>query len=220
MTAFFVTGTDTDAGKTHASCALLFAARRRQLSCAGYKPIESGCPVDGSPGHDAMALGSAAGTEPITTYTFAPPIAPHIAAQRAGKSVVLEPILTRAAELQDNTDFFLVEGAGGFLVPISGNASMATLAQELQLPIIIVAPNRLGAINHSLLTIEAARARGLSIAAVVLSAVANGAGDGLENRQSIAQVGEVPAYELPHCNTDLDMAMAAEPILNALLDSD
>jgi dethiobiotin synthetase len=216
MMSYFVTGTDTDAGKTHVSRALLLAAKRQSLSCAGYKPIESGCPTAGSPGNDAIALSIAAGTEPITTYTFAPPIAPHIAARRAKQEIAVGRIVATTRRLQGETDFLLVEGAGGFLVPLSSTASMADLAKELQLPLLIVTADRLGAINHALLSIEAAKTRNLEIAALVLTEVYKGAGDGLENRQSIAQFGQVPVYELPHCDGDEPMADAAMHIFEAL----
>ena len=216
MTSFFVTGTDTDAGKTYVSRALLLAAREAGLTCAGYKPIESGCPTADEPGHDAIALSIAAGTKPLTTYTFAPPIAPHIAASRAGIEIELERICTAAQELQHKTEFFLVEGAGGFLVPLSSSYSIADLATQLNFPLILVVPNRLGAINHALLSIEAAHHRNLEIAAVILSEVERGAGSGLENQKSIEQFGHVPVFDLPHCTTSTAMAKAATPILKTL----
>ncbi len=216
MMSFFVTGTDTDAGKTHVTRALLLAARTRGLACAGYKPIESGCPRSHAPGHDATALAAAAGTAPLTTYTFVPAIAPHLAARRAAVTIDVQRICEQASQLQQASEFFLVEGAGGFLVPLSATSSTADLATELQLPLILVAANRLGTINHTLLTLEAARHRNLQIRAVILSEVIAGAGHGLENQEAIEEYGQVPVFELPHCTGDTEMAHAAQPILAAL----
>tara|TARA_R110002096_G_scaffold16898_5_gene57807 strand:+ start:6648 stop:7322 length:675 start_codon:yes stop_codon:yes gene_type:complete len=217
MTSFFVTGTDTDAGKTHVSRALLLAAREEGLTCAGYKPIESGCPRANAPGHDAIALSLAAGTAPLTTYTFVPPIAPHIAASRAHVEIKIAHIRETAQGLNRDTEFFLVEGAGGFLVPLSRTSSIADLATALAFPVLLVVANRLGAINHALLSIEAARHRSLKIAAIILSEVESGAGAGLENHETIEQFGQVPVFDLPHCNTPTQMAKAATPILQTIL---
>jgi len=216
MMGFFVTGTDTDAGKTHVTRALLLAARSLGLRCAGYKPIESGCPNSNAPGHDASALAAAAGTAPLTTYTFLPAIAPHLAARQAGITIDVDHICERTSALQQASEFLLVEGAGGFLVPLSEHCSTADLAAGLQLPLLLVAADRLGAINHTLLTIEAARHRNLDIRAVILSEVTAGAGHGLENRNAIEEYGQVPVFELAHCTGDAELAHAAQPILEAL----
>ena len=216
MMGFFVTGTDTDAGKTHVTRALLLAARNLGLTCAGYKPIESGCPNSNAPGHDASALAAAAGTAPLTTYTFGPAIAPHLAARRAAVTIDVDRICDRTRQLKVDSEIFLVEGAGGFLVPLSATSSTADLAVALKLPLILVAANRLGAINHTLLTIEAARHRNLDIRAVVLSEVTAGAGHGLENQNAIEEHGQVPVFEFAHCTGDVELAHEAAPILEAI----
>lgn len=217
MTAFFITGTDTDAGKTHVSRALLMAARTRGLRVAGYKPIESGCPEADMPGLDAQSLGEAGGHAPITTYRFGPAISPHLAAARAGVEIDMERIVDQARKLDADHDIVLVEGAGGLLVPISETESMADLATRLALPMIIVAADRLGSMNHSLLTLEAARHRGLDVAALVLSETRLGSGRGLENAAAIRAHGHVNVHAFVHNETARDMILAGAGLLDALL---
>ncbi len=201
MIGFFVTGTDTDAGKTHIAQALLLAARARGMRSIGYKPIESGCPP-GKPGPDAVALAAAANTEPQTTYMLHDPVAPHVAARRQTQHLSLQPIVEQVQRYRETIDFLVVEGAGGFLVPMSSHESMADLARAVALPLLIVAPNRLGTINHSLLTIEAARRRDLEVAAVILNELKIET-TMLENNESIAEHGSVLVLEFPHTNTQL-----------------
>ena len=176
MTAIFVTGTDTAAGKTHVTRALAAAARAAGLRVRVCKPIETGC-ERGPDGElvpaDALALAAAAGDDaPVTRlcpWRFALPAAPEVAAAAEGVTIALEPIadaLTRAAK---DADLLLVEGAGGLLVPIREGLDMAGLAARFDLPVIVVARAALGTINHTLLTLEAARARELRVLGVVVS---------------------------------------------------
>ncbi len=213
---FFVTGTDTDAGKTHAACALLRAARIRGLTCESYKPIESGCPVESKPGRDACALAVAAGSTPRSTYMFTPPIAPHVAARQAGLSINLESIAQQASAIEENSEFFLVEGAGGLVVPICDDKNFSHLAARLEYPVIIVAADRLGAMNHTLLTLEAARSRNLPIACVVLSETTPGSGRGLDNHGAIAHFGDVTTFSLPYRESADASAEDALPIVEHL----
>lgn len=215
MIGFFVTGTDTDAGKTHIAQALLLAARARGMRAIGYKPIESGCPL-GEPGPDALALASAANTKPQTTYTLHDPVAPHVAAQRQGQQLSLQPIVEQVQQYRETVDFLVVEGAGGFLVPMSLHESMADLARATKLPLLIVAPNRLGTINHSLLTIEAARQRNLQVAAVILNDLKLNT-TMLDNSKSIEEHGSVLVLEFPHTNSPQQLVEYGEKLLLSLL---
>ncbi len=178
MIAYFVTGTDTAVGKTTVGRALLAAATARGLRTRCCKPVESGIAraADGSliPG-DAEALWLATDRrqprESACLYHFEEPVAPGVAAERAGQSIDLDVIVQHVRALSEpGPDFLLVEGAGGLLVPLGAGRSIADLALALSFPLLIVARPGLGTINHTLLTIEAARARGLALAGVIFSA--------------------------------------------------
>ncbi|HTE49962.1 MAG TPA: dethiobiotin synthase [Kofleriaceae bacterium] len=147
-----------------------------------------------------------------TVFRFAAPLAPSVAAEREGGAVTFAPILRAADRLRSlSPDLFLVEGAGGLLVPISDSTDMADLAAALATPLLIVARDGLGTINHTLLTLEAAAARRLPVVGVVLSAVTAGTDprDAARNAHEIARRGRVPVLGcLPH-STDLSLASLA-----------
>lgn len=206
---FFVSGTDTDVGKTVVACALVRAMIRRGLDVGVMKPIETGVGAEGP--LDAQALRStAAATEPleeICPQTFALPAAPTVAAASEGRAVEMEPIRDAFARLRAKHDWLVVEGAGGLLVPATRDLSMADLSRALELPLLIVARAALGTINHTLLTLEAAVARGLPVAGVVIShsagrlSAADAANlEALREALGTALVGEIPPLgqgELP-----------------------
>jgi len=159
---FFVTATDTGVGKTFVTAALATALRARGRDVAVFKPVQSGATAE-DPSGDAVLLGA------DCVYAFAAPLAPLVAARAEGRTIELEPILARARELVREHELLLVEGAGGLLVPLADDFDLADLAVALGLPLVIVARAGLGTVNHTLLTIEAARARGLELAGVVLN---------------------------------------------------
>lgn len=167
---FFVTGTDTGVGKTLVSTALLHAWRRRGHAVAGMKPVASGAAVtpQGLRNEDALALQAAASRdwpyEVVNPYVFAPPIAPHLAAAEAGVTVGLEAIARSLQTLRSAADVVVVEGAGGFLVPLAPGLSFADLPGQLGLEVILVVGLRLGCLNHAFLTAEAVERRGLRLA--------------------------------------------------------
>jgi dethiobiotin synthetase len=223
MKQYFVTGTDTGVGKTTVSCALLAAARARGLTVDALKPVETGCPID-SRGFlvpaDVAALALATGGEPRGLHVFREPLAPSVAAELDGDVIDLELIdagmtLLRSQKL----DFLLVEGAGGLLVPLTDDLDMAGLAAHYGLPLLVVARDGLGTINHTLLTLEAAARRGLVVAGVILSAASPGTSqrDAERNALEIARRGGVRILGiLPH-QTDLSpaaLARAAEAHLD------
>lgn len=174
MNGFFVTATDTGVGKTEVACALLRAARGAGIDAVGMKPAQSGL----VPGElsDAERLHEASGgVEPLAAicpYTLAAPLAPAVAARLEGRTIELPRILEAARSLAVRHGAIVVEGAGGLLVPLTDRESYADLAVALGLPLVVVARAGLGTLNHTLLTVEAARRRGLSIAAVVLNRTA------------------------------------------------
>ncbi|WP_462380071.1 dethiobiotin synthase [Pseudomonas sp. Marseille-QA0892] len=176
--AYFVTGTDTDAGKTTIAAGLLHAARQAGYSTAAVKPVASGCTQtpEGLRNSDAMALWAecslSLGYEDVNPFAFEPAIAPHVAALEAGVSLSVEGVAARiGAVLGRDAGFTLVEGAGGWRVPLNGEAMLSALPMTLELPVILVVGVRLGCINHALLTAEAIRSDGLVLAGWVANLI-------------------------------------------------
>ncbi len=165
----FVTGTDTEVGKTFVSCALLAMLKRQGVKAAAMKPVASGAEeVDGRwCNDDARRLQAAAGVDAdlslINPCVFPDPVAPHIAAARAGVTIDFARIRQCFSRLQEDADFVLVEGVGGWLVPLNERQSVADLARELDLPVLLVVGMRLGCINHALLTAQAIAQTGLKL---------------------------------------------------------
>ena len=179
MTTYFVTGTDTDAGKTLATSALLCAARQRQLTTLGLKPIASGSEAtpSGLRNHDALAL-QVQSFPPVeyptvNPWAFAPAIAPHLAALEAGAMLNVARVTQalRATLSHTPRDLTLIEGAGGWRVPLNDSETLADFARELRLPVILVVGLRLGCINHACLTAEAIEADGLQVAGWVANGI-------------------------------------------------
>ncbi len=173
----FVTGTDTSAGKTVVSCALLSALAREGFSVAGFKPVAAG--ADQTPGglrnEDASLLRRHSSIsleyEEVNPITLEPPIAPHIAARSAGISLSPELLAKRHRQLARKVDIVISEGAGGWLVPLSETDCMADLAIRIGDPVILVVAMRLGCLNHAILTAESIRARGAKFAGWVANIV-------------------------------------------------
>jgi len=164
---YFVTGTDTGIGKTTFAVALIHALRQRGLKVAAMKPVAAGGDlIEGKcVNEDVLALRHAANIKAdlsiINPYAFAPPIAPHIAAAQAGKTIDLAHIVSVYTALAAQADVVVVEGAGGLCVPLNAQHDIADLVEALRLPIILVVGMRLGCLNHALLTAAAIAQRGL-----------------------------------------------------------
>ncbi|MBO9550924.1 dethiobiotin synthase [Pseudomonas sp.] len=203
--AYFIAGTDTDVGKTTIAAGLLHAARLQGLSTLGAKPVASGCTMTpkGLRNSDAQALIDESSVklayEEVNPFAFEPAIAPHVAAREAG--VALEvPVLSRAMRhvLDQGADFTLVEGAGGWRVPLSNHANLSDLAIALKLPVILVVGVRLGCINHALLSAEAIARDGLQLAGWVANIIEPRTSRLEENLASLAErlpapcLGRVP----------------------------
>ncbi len=167
--AMFVTGTDTDAGKTYISAALLRHFAAQSLRVVGMKPVASGVTeLDGVlHNSDVTQLRQASNVQAdvrwINPYCFTPAIAPHIAAQQAGVAIDLQQIKQAYEQLCGMADVVVVEGAGGWLVPLNGQQTIADLAQLLDIPIVLVVRIRLGCINHALLSVADIQRRGLTL---------------------------------------------------------
>jgi dethiobiotin synthetase len=160
MPTLFVTGTDTGIGKTHIACALLRQLRAEGISACGYKPVSAGCAVtpQGLRNDDALALQLAAGTdEPyarINPYAFEPAVAPHLAARAAGIAISTAQLDQAHAQLTACYDWIVIEGAGGWLVPLNDQLTFGDWATQRRWPVLLVVGMRLGCLNHALLTAE------------------------------------------------------------------
>lgn len=156
---YFVTGTDTGVGKTRVAVALVHALRAQGLRVAVMKPVAAGC-APGAPNEDVRALMQAANVaadvNDVNPYRFEAAIAPHIAAVQAGVRIELDRVAAAFARLAARADTVVVEGAGGWRVPLNGREDMADLAVRLGLPVLLVVGLRLGCLNHALLTADAA----------------------------------------------------------------
>lgn len=168
--AHFLVGTDTEVGKTYVTCALLHRARMQGLQAVGMKPVAAGADVvDGAMSNgDARALLAASSAlarpDEINPYCLPDPIAPHVAAAEAGVSIRPQPILAALSALRSRADWVLVEGVGGFRVPLGTDWDTADLAELLRLPVILVVGLRLGCLSHALLTAEAIERHKLRLA--------------------------------------------------------
>lgn len=172
---FFITGSDTDVGKTYVGCEIVRQLRDRGLGIETRKPAESGCEpgADGHPlTHDAAALRAANGEretiERIAPFRFRAAVAPHRAARLEGAPLHIHQLID-ACDRDDPSSCLIVEGAGGFYSPLAEDGLNADLASALQLPVIVVVRNRIGAVNQALMTVQAVASRHLRVAAIVLN---------------------------------------------------
>jgi len=196
MRGCFVTGTDTAAGKTVVAAAIAAALHASGRRVAAFKPVVTGlddAPDDDWPAdHELLGLATGACAQDVTAATFGPALSPHLAAELAGGELALDQLIGAARRAAAGADVLVVEGVGGLLVPLNTQHDVRDLALALGLPLVIAARPGLGTINHSLLTIEAARAVGLDVRAVVLTPWPDAPGI-LErsNRATIERLGQV-----------------------------
>jgi len=203
--AYFVTGTDTGVGKTHVAAALLHLAGHRGLRTAAIKPVAAGCQTTaaGLRNDDALILQAASSLslayEQVNPVALAPAVAPHLAASEAGLSLAVDSLARHCrGVLALGADLTLVEGAGGWRVPLNDRETLADLAAALGLPVIMVVAMRLGCINHAILTAEAIRRDGLILAGWVANSVDVAMPLRRENLQTLVQrlgaplLGDIP----------------------------
>lgn len=201
--SFFVTGTDTEVGKTAVSCALLHAARTAGLTTAAVKPVAAGCDADGH-NEDALALQAAMTLAlpyaQVNPVALQPAIAPHIAAAQAGRSLHADRLAGFCrGVMHSGADLVLVEGAGGWRVPLGPRETLADVAITLGIDVIMVVAMRLGCINHALLTAEAIRADGLRLAGWVANQPAAAMACHAENLDTLQALLPAPLLgEIPH----------------------
>ena len=213
MIGYFVTGTDTGVGKTLVSAALLHALALRYRRVAGMKPVAAGAIEVGGVQtcEDVLALRSASTVavppELDNPVLLSEPLSPHIAAQRTGVRIDIAEIARRYQALRDHADAVVVEGAGGFHVPLSPTETGAELAQRLGLPVLLVVGLRLGCLNHAALTADAIRARGLVLAGWIANRVDPSMQAQQENIAWLAQrlaapmLADVPYSDAPDART-------------------
>ncbi|MEX2367585.1 MAG: dethiobiotin synthase, partial [Pseudohongiellaceae bacterium] len=203
---YFITGTDTGVGKTWFSCALLEAASNAGFRCAAIKPLAAGARAteQGLRNDDALALQQSMSVklpyEQVNPVCFEPAIAPHIAAARAGKTMTVNRLagFCRGLMMQ-KADLTLVEGAGGWYVPVNGREYLSCLPAQLNMPVILVVAMRLGCLNHALLTAQAIQADRVSLAGWVANQVDPGMVCYRENLETLQAMMPAPMLaELPY----------------------
>jgi dethiobiotin synthetase len=201
---FFVTGTDTGVGKTVVAAALTRALVARGLRVAVMKPVASGSDPtsEGLRNSDALTLMAAANVtapyEVVNPYCFLPPISPHIAAREARVEIDLTLLRSRLDFLAGAADCVIVEGAGGWLAPLSDTAAMADLAAALSLPVLLTVGLRLGCLNHALLTRESLATRGTALAGWIANAIDPHFDRAVENLAALtARLGAPPLACVP-----------------------
>jgi len=222
MRGLFITGTDTGIGKTLVSCGLAAAWTAQGKRVGVLKPAETGCDMRNGALYpdDAMRLAgcaqSALPVETLCPYRFSPPVAPSVAAEQAGVSIRPDRIVEIFHTIAVQHDVTIVEGAGGLLVPLVGRYSFADLAQDLGIPVLVVVGSKLGALNHTLLTLHCIQTRGLPLAGYVLNHPTETSDDAIKtNAATLAGLTDVPCRGIiPHLslsgNIDQDRATLSD----------
>lgn len=201
--ALFIAGTDTEVGKTVVSKAILQAFAAKELTTIGYKPVAAGCEQypEGARNSDALHLQEAATQDieydDVNPYALMLPASPHIAAKRDGV-VIDEAVLSKLEQHKQNSDFVLVEGAGGWRVPVSDDVCLSNWVKKEQLPVVLTVGIKLGCLSHALLTAEAIRADGLNLVGWVANRINPGTEHYadiiamLEDKLGAPKLGEIP----------------------------
>jgi dethiobiotin synthetase len=200
LNGVFVTGTGTEVGKTVVAATIARSARAGGRAVAVFKPAVTGLDEAGEADHALLrrAAGSTQSDDEIAPYRYAPPASPHLAAAQAGERIERQRLLDVAGVAGAGADFLVCEGVGGLLGPLAPGYSVRDLAVDLGLPLVVAAPPGLGTINHTLLTIEAARGSGLEVEAVVLTPWPEEPSPiERSNRETIEALGGVRVETLP-----------------------
>ena len=200
MRGVFVTGTGTEVGKTVVAAVIAHTRAAAGERVAVFKPAVSGLDEGGESDHALLrrASGSSQSDEEIAPYRYGPPVSPHLGAELAGERIEPGRLVDAARAAADMSDFLVAEGVGGLLVPLTLGYLVRDLARDLALPLVIAASPGLGTINHTLMTVEAARAVGLEVAAVVLTPwPADPSAVEGSNREAIERIGDARVETLP-----------------------
>ncbi len=206
--SFFVTGTDTNAGKTYATALLIRALRKQGIDCVGMKPICCGVRDDAETLH--LASAGAAPLNDVNPVWLRTPAAPYVAAMVENRPIDLDLIRAGFASLQAAHSSVVVEGVGGWMVPIAQDYFVSDLVKDLKLPVLVVVANRLGALNHAVLTVRAIRAEGLECLGVILNEAVPAPEEEsvavTTNRAVLEAVLDARVLlEIPHGATDLEL---------------
>lgn len=201
---YFITGSDTDVGKTYIACEIVRQLRQLGIGIETRKPVESGCELSASGDlitRDAAALQAAneqlETIERITPFRYRAALAPHRAARLEQQQVQIESLVDACS--QDRIEHrLIVEGAGGFYSPLAENGLNADLASALQLPVIIVVNDRIGAVNQGLMTLHAVQSRQLRVAAMVLNQVQPEIEEGMDNVSDLKSYCDTPLFCCGH----------------------
>jgi len=205
MNGLFITGTDTNVGKTYAACKIAETLIQQGAKVKPRKPIESGCQLINSEliPDDALKLQKACQSEEpldiICPHRFQQAISPARAAQLNNQTITIEQLTQACTTQVKESDFILVEGAGGFYSPICKNALNADLAKALNLPVLLVSENRVGTINQVLLCLKAIEQKKLTVKAIVLNQISNT--DIIDNNSELSQLTNLPIFLLDENNS-------------------
>jgi dethiobiotin synthetase len=209
-----VTGTGTGVGKSVLAGAVVARLRAEGVRVRALKPIITGLDEPPEPcwppDHELLARAAGCSSDEVALMRFGPPVSPHLAAELAGRAVDPGWLCGAVREAAAGAEAVIVEGVGGLLVPLSGDYAVRAFARDLGLPVLIAAAAGLGTINHTLLTLEAARAHGLDVVAVVLTPWPGRPGAiELSNRDTIARLGAVEVHTLPEISSADPQLLAA-----------
>ncbi len=219
MQGVFITGTSTEVGKTFIGVAIATALTQRNIKVIPRKPIESGCTRNDDEliPQDAAALKEAANYQgplsEVCPYRFEPPVSPVRAAHLADKVLTTEQLVNICLEGSEQ-GFLLVEGAGGFYSPLAENGLNADLAVALQLPVLLVADDRLGVLSQVLLNVEAIKMRGLPLAGVVLNQLNGDLNDHMDNSADLRERLDCPLFTMPYSKEPV--CREADALIDAL----
>jgi len=203
LRGLFVTGTDTGAGKSVLAAAICAALAARGKRVAAFKPAVTGIdepPAEWPPDHELLAAAAGSDQAPgqVSPHRFGPPVSPHFAAEQAEREIEPAALAHAARAAAEHADWLVCEGVGGLLVPLSGRYLVRDLALDLGLPLVVAARPGLGTINHTLLTVESARAAGLAVAGVAMTPWPERPEPfELSNRESIGRLAGVDVVGLP-----------------------
>lgn len=199
MKGVLITGTDTGVGKTLVGCGLAAVLSTQGKTVGVMKPCETGCALrEGNlyPDDAARLAAFARSTlalERVCPYRFAPPVAPSVAAAMSGTAIEPEHLVTIYHEIVARSDFVIVEGAGGLLVPLAGRYTFADLAQDLGLPLLVVVGSKLGVLNHTMLTLRYAQMQAIPLVGYIVNHPTRGTDDAIQtNVQTLAQLTDIP----------------------------
>lgn len=224
MAGYFITGTDTDVGKTYVSLALMQAFKSQGKLVAGMKPVSAGCnhTKSGLRNDDAVKLQREASIDVpyniVNPYAYEPAIAPHIAAHELGDKIKLDKIAACYDVISKQSEIVIVEGAGGWLVPINDSETMADIAIRLQLPVVLVVGMRLGCLNHSLLSAASIIASGLTLAGWVANHVSGPMEKSQDNIKSLKHLIPAPLLGVIPYSANCTPKNSAQQLDTAMLE--